>query len=202
MSRPGRKFNAHFKNKWLSSIYVYICTHTCHAGLRRYTPKATVLQVSGRHPCAQEDPPIYTMESTVSYLAQRLHSINTSLLSSPPSQEGSYDEICLLGPNGESTDDLVTVCGDLEPGLRPNLASWFISPEQHVRESLLVIGMFGTLLVLAQSSLRNMASKSSNRIRHPFWMKPVAIFCYSMMIRRKLHEARLTCDPGAYFHDT
>jgi hypothetical protein len=117
----------------------------------------------------------------ISPLAKWLYNLNPSLLPLPPTQVGDPSDICYLGPNGETSGDLVTLCGDLDHGMRPNLSSWYLSPERHVQEGLLV-GLVA-ILILCAIPLDKITPKTT--IRHPFWMRPITLFCMTMIMSYK-----------------
>jgi hypothetical protein len=127
-----------------------------------------------------------TMAAIISFLGEQLYALNPSLLPTPPEQQGSDQDVCFLGPNGEEDAGSVTLCGELPDGMRPNIGSWYLSPDRHVVEGLLVLVFCGTLVSKIQPLLMKRIQNSTTQIRHPFWVKPVTVFCFGMIVWYKL----------------
>ena len=117
----------------------------------------------------------------ISPLASWLYNLNPSLLPEPPTQVGNPTDVCYLGPNGEAAPQLVTLCRELDDGMRPNLGSWYLNPERHMTEILLVI-IIG-ISILNAVPFQKIASKK--RICNPMWVKFITIFCLSMVLTYK-----------------
>ena len=124
------------------------------------------------------------MESLITSLARKLYDLNPSLLHVPPANTDQEDVICYNGPHGETSREAVILCQDLPAALRCNVASWFLSPEQHVQESLIVLVVFGTLLYLVGPKLQRHLADEGGRsyIQHPAYVRPLLALCFVVQL--------------------
>jgi hypothetical protein len=120
-----------------------------------------------------------SISSVISVLGEWLYSLNPSLPPLPPAQVGDDSDVCFLGPNGEDAQDLVTLCGALPKGMRPNVGSWYLHPDRHVAESLVVILV--CFLYIYKVPIYSQTTRTNKTIHHPFWVKPLTIFCCTMI---------------------
>mmetsp|Transcript_45372 Transcript_45372/g.55052 ORF Transcript_45372/g.55052 Transcript_45372/m.55052 type:complete len:335 (-) Transcript_45372:120-1124(-) len=134
---------------------------------------------------------------TTSFLVKTgiwVKSINKSLLDAPPPcVEQSGNDVCYLGPDGDTSN--VVYCKDLEPGKRCMVASWYISPERHVIESVISISIALVLLFLSLKSIvpypEPPSSITSPPKKHhlrppPFLRFTTLIFCTLMVLYKSL----------------
>jgi hypothetical protein len=113
-----------------------------------------------------------------------LHSLNPSLLdSTPPFEELTGKDVCFLGPNGEDSADLVTYCKDVE--FRSLVGSWYLTPERHALEMMLLPPLFVFVLWKSIPSLRLLEERNSASMMtydHPRGIPILSVVCMSMLL--------------------
>jgi hypothetical protein len=100
-----------------------------------------------------------------------VYSLNPSMLPSPPEGltfgRGGPDEVCYRAPNGDET-----MCKDLPPGMPGNVGTWYLDPQQHILEGIVVsLACLGVIRFF----LPRLATTPS-RVHHPKGLPLVAAF--------------------------
>jgi hypothetical protein len=111
------------------------------------------------------------MASILRLLGDALYSLNPSMLPSPPEGLtfgiGGPDEVCYRAPNGDET-----MCKDLPPGMPGNVGTWYLDPQQHILEGIVVsLACLGVIRFF----LPRLATTPS-RVHHPKGLPLVAAF--------------------------
>lgn len=122
----------------------------------------------------------------IAFLAEKLRALNPLLLDHPPSQEGNDFDKCYVTIN----------CGDLPHGMRPNVASWYLTPQQHVKDAIVVTVVSGSLLWWLQYrrkiTITNGKTSTNTCMCHPVWVKPVSVACWLLIMVYKLKGSYLS----------
>eukprot|EP01083_Nonionella_stella_P289012 983585_1 len=79
-------------------------------------------------------------------LGKRFHNLNPSLTEYPPPIHPQHGKVCYLGADGNDDWDQVTYCKDLPVDVVDAVPSWYISPERHVVESI-IITLVATIVI-------------------------------------------------------
>ena len=117
-----------------------------------------------------------------------IRSINPTLLDSPPPTiEQSGHDICYLGPNGESSTEHVVYCKDLMEGHRAMVASWYLPPERHVVEYVIVVLISVFLIRIVQPRLTRYPKEKANDLNPPLIIKVITSIIYTCQLMYKLN---------------
>lgn len=115
------------------------------------------------------------MQSFISYLGTKLHSLNPSLLSQPPNtNEVTENDICYYGPNGERTGGSVIFCQDLPDGKIGVVGSWFLSPERHAVEMIVFFIFFSSCIGMTYPEL---VKRTGLAVPQPLFIRLITALC-------------------------
>lgn len=78
------------------------------------------------------------IESAVRSLGKYFHLLNPSVTEYPPPIHPQHGKVCYLGPDGSDAWDKVVYCKDLPVDILDAVPSWYIHPERHAVESVIV----------------------------------------------------------------
>eukprot|EP00980_Cylindrotheca_fusiformis_P012528 scaffold3079_cov119-Cylindrotheca_fusiformis.AAC.4 len=119
-------------------------------------------------------------------LGEWLHALNPSLMeSTPPFEEVTGNDVCFLGPNGETDENLITLCKDFP--MRSLVGSWYLSPSRHAIEMIFFNPIFMAVLIRMLPPLSLMEKqKSTSRTSHPVGIPTLAACCMIAHITYKI----------------
>jgi hypothetical protein len=128
------------------------------------------------------------MALLISMVGNAVRSINPTLLDfPPPAIEESGHDICYLGPNGESSTDHVVYCKDLMEGHRAMVASWYLPPERHVVEYVIVVLISVLIIRYVQPRLTRYPKEKANELTPPLLIKGITSIIYTCQLIYKLN---------------
>ena len=119
-----------------------------------------------------------------SYVGNIIKSINPSLVAHPPK---SLEDVCYLGPNGETDANFLVYCKDLPDGMPAMVGSWYLDPERHAIEYVVFVAASLLIISVILPSLSRYPQEKVDQLSPPIAIKVTTFITYTCQLCYKLN---------------
>lgn len=120
----------------------------------------------------------------LSYVGNVVKSINPSLVAHPPK---SLEDVCYLGPNGETETNYLIYCKDLPDGMPAMVGSWYLNPERHAIEFVVFVAASLMIISVILPSLSRYPQGKVDQLSPPMAIKVTTFITYMCQLYYKLN---------------
>ena len=127
---------------------------------------------------------VASYNTMLSYVGNIIKSINPSLVAHPPK---SLEDVCYLGPNGETDANFLVYCKDLPDGMPAMVGSWYLDPERHAIEYVVFVAASLLIISVILPSLSRYPQEKVDQLSPPMAIKVTTFITYTCQLYYKLN---------------